>query len=1339
MADFAIELDIIRPQDNTTLAANQLPVEVRVLLDKKHGHKKHALLALARWEFDLLLDGKVVGLAEQKAGNLISFTAKIDLRKQGDGVHTLQAVLYKENAHRKQARRIESEITHFILDRTPPVIHSVYPSGGLRIVQGNLPAIVVEADDSPAGLDLEHCAAMLDGVSLGPASFQKKGLIFRVDKVSVGSHQLQLRVQDRAGNLRKFKSSFEVLAAQPKKDKREHQREAEAFRARLDSDLALQKQLLTSPRQTLVELGLPYTRTLASLLPPPLPEAQADFFAKTDAGQAQKALAPLKQRVLGALDQRDNERIARALQRLGLTDLVETGGSLSAGAKKTIASILQDPAGMLEQFGVSPTTDEQEFIFPAFPPVVAEAMAEWFSTLNSGKPPTPAGDKKTALDVATQAAQNNLEKQIAWLTDPAAAFGQAYPAASAMDLANLPAPILAEEARRLLSPLPNDGALPDPVLHNSSDAVVAISIETLNKLVAYYFSTEAPGLLPVQSSGQYQVDLPAPYDQISYDIYIAQPGDLRVVDLATNSMSLTATGQAGITLSDGTRYSYGMSLTPHYHIQVHSDHIELVFQSIDVIVADQEADVPVPLAAAQIKTAIQTLVQALYPGGIIPLFDQPLLNITLPFADVAVVLERIYVYDDQDPDGSGELYFEVNIADDKYLLGQFDADSGSSIELNRRFLLMRSGSPFTVGIRGIDLDAGIWPDTDDYLGENSMLNACPTGPEHYSLSVRTDVIEYEMVWQFLEAVTEFMVRLLCWVVEFFVSIVNACGKLLGFEHRIETRCTEVLVPMVREVWGWVEKANTRNVASYILEYSIMPLPPVSATLNLVSFETSTQAIYLAFDFPIPGIDDLAARSSARGFLGAASLGTSVSENLVNKIVRSFWKYAPLPRLVTTSFDSRAFHATLDIGAPNLLLEKVANNPHFQGSFQGRGNEYLAAVNIHVDQGIAGTNLGPIHISVPTPTDVLAYASLNREEGTMLSMMLEKIWFLGNNVPTLFLNLAASFYNLFGWFTGKKAVLIDSLVQLSHNGGMFQVQPHGPIEITNDEILVNFDVTISPVLVIQPISLNFSATAQQFLEIRNTGNMALTLTGLRTDSPFFSVQSLANPQVRIAPNQQQIVPLMFTPSAIDTYEGNLIIDSDDPTHPVLSVPLSASAAPRVEVQPAELKVVVSGENWEHPTPKTVTIRNIGNLPLIITEISTDGDRAVLSMPWSLPLSLQPGEAGNIQVMYNPQASSTAPGRLIVKTNDPSRLVSLVEFVYDNTLVIANKRKSSLELHLPQCQYAKQMSYQNIEVIVADLDEIIAFNQNHVLPAILKQRIEEQDYDGCYFCMNWLHTK
>jgi hypothetical protein len=236
-----------------------------------------------------------------------------------------------------------------------------------------------------------------------------------------------------------------------------------------------------------------------------------------------------------------------------------------------------------------------------------------------------------------------------------------------------------------------------------------------------------------------------------------------------------------------------------------------------------------------------------------------------------------------------------------------------------------------------------------------------------------------------------------------------------------------------------------------------------------------------------------------------------------------------------------------------------------------------------------------------------------------------------------------------------------------------------------------------------------------------------------------VQPLANPQVRIAPNQQQIVPLMFTPSAIDTYKGNLIIDSDDPNHPVLSVPISASAAPRVEVQPAELKVVVSGENWEHPTPKTVTIRNIGNLPLIITEISTDGDRAVLSMPWSLPLSLQPGEAGNIQVMYNPQASSTAPGRLIVKTNDPSRLVSLVEFVYDNTLVIANKRKSSLELHLPQCQYAKQMSYQNIEVIVADLDEIIAFNQNHVLPAILKQRIEEQDYDGCYFCMNWLHTK
>lgn len=1339
MTDFAIDLDIVHPQNNTMLASNHLPVEVRVLLDKKHGHKKHILVALLKWELDLLLDGKVVGSAEQKAGSLISFIAKIDLRKLHDGAHTLQAVLYKELEHRKKAKRIESGVTHFTLDRTPPTIHSVYPSSGLKIVQGNLPAILVAADDSLTGLDLEHCVAMLDGVSLGAASFQKNGLSFKVGKVPVGPHQLQLRVQDRAGNLRKFESCFDVLVAQPKKDEHEHEQEAKAFRVRVESDVALQKHLLANPRQTLVELGLPYTRTLASLLPPPLPEAQADFFAKTDAKQAHQALAPLKQRVLDALSQRDNERIARALRRLGLTDLVEMDGCLSIGAKKTIASILQDPIGMLKQIGISPTADEQEFIFPAFPPVVAEAMAEWFSTLNSGKPPILTADKKTAIGDAAQAAQNDIEKQIAWLADPAASLRQVYPAASATDLVSLPGPIPADEARRLLSPLPDEGGLPKPALHNSSDAVVAISMETLNKFIAYYFSTEAPGLLPAHSSGQYQIGLPAPYDQISYDIYIAQPGNLRVVDPSANIMSLNATGQASVMLVDGTRFSYEISLTPHYQLRVYSAHIELVFQAVDVVVTDQEAGVPVQSAAEQIKAAIESLARILFPDGIISLFDQPLLDITLPFADVAVVLERIYVYDDQDPNGSGELYFEVNIADDRYLLGQFDADSGSAIELNRRFLLMRAGSPFTIGIRGIDLDAGIWPDTDDYLGENSILNACPVGPEHYSLSVRTDVIEYEMVWQFLETVTEFMVQVYCWVVEFLVTIVNGCGRLLGFERRIETRCAEILIPMVRDVWGWVEKANTRNVASYILEYSVMPLPPVSAALNLVSFETSSQAIHLSFDFQVPGIENMAARSSARDFLGSASVGTSVSENLVNKIVRSFSKYAPFSSLVTTSFDSRAFHATLDVGEPILLLEKVANIPHFQGWFHGRENDCLAAINIHIDRGIAGTNIGPVHISVPTPTDVLAYANLNREEGTMLSMELEKIWFLGNNVPTLFLNLAAGFYNLFGGFAGKKAILIDSLVQLSHNGGIFQVQPHGPIEITDDEILINFDLIISPALEIQPDSINFSTTVQQFLVLHNTGNMALTLSGLRTDNSVFSVQPLTQAHMCIAPTEQQVVSLMFTPSVIGTYQGNLIIDSDDPNHPVLSVPISASSTPQIEVQPAELKVVTSGENWNHPAPKTVAIRNTGNLPLLISEITTDSNRVALSLPWPLPHEIQPGQAENVQVVYNTLATSTVPGRLIVKSNDPLRPVSLIEFIYDNTLAIANKRKSSRELHIPQCQYVKQMSYHNIEVIAAGLDEINAFNQNRVLPAILKQKIDEQGYDGCYFCMNWLHTK
>jgi hypothetical protein len=99
----------------------------------------------------------------------------------------------------------------------------------------------------------------------------------------------------------------------------------------------------------------------------------------------------------------------------------------------------------------------------------------------------------------------------------------------------------------------------------------------------------------------------------------------------------------------------------------------------------------------------------------------------------------------------------------------------------------------------------------------------------------------------------------------------------------------------------------------------------------------------------------------------------------------------------------------------------------------------------------------------------------------------------------------------------------------------------------------------PDISVSPASLNFGqvvvgSTGDRTLTVSNLGTQTLNVSSLTPSDPAFSVVSPTTP-FSVAPGNNALVTLRFTPAAVMIYNGNLQIASNDPDESNISVPLS----------------------------------------------------------------------------------------------------------------------------------------------------------------------------------------
>jgi hypothetical protein len=142
---------------------------------------------------------------------------------------------------------------------------------------------------------------------------------------------------------------------------------------------------------------------------------------------------------------------------------------------------------------------------------------------------------------------------------------------------------------------------------------------------------------------------------------------------------------------------------------------------------------------------------------------------------------------------------------------------------------------------------------------------------------------------------------------------------------------------------------------------------------------------------------------------------------------------------------------------------------------------------------------------------------------------------------------------------------------------------------------------------------------------------------------------------ISVGQSQQITIRYSPTASGAQTGTLIINSNDPAKPSITVNLTGTGvqqqvtAPSILVTPASLDFGTVSVNQTKDLP--LQIANTGNAALNI--ISIGGSSGQFTLVGNLPSSIAAGSSQSITIRFSPTASGTQTGTLTIRSNDPAK--------------------------------------------------------------------------------------
>lgn len=187
-------------------------------------------------------------------------------------------------------------------------------------------------------------------------------------------------------------------------------------------------------------------------------------------------------------------------------------------------------------------------------------------------------------------------------------------------------------------------------------------------------------------------------------------------------------------------------------------------------------------------------------------------------------------------------------------------------------------------------------------------------------------------------------------------------------------------------------------------------------------------------------------------------------------------------------------------------------------------------------------------------------------------------------------------------------------------------------------------------------------ASLVLQVGNAGEGELSVNGVTLGEERADL-GLSTTTLDLGRGESGEIELTWTPTALGTLATTLNLLSNDPEHPVLSLPLTGEAIAggpdlRLDTKALDFGAVEVGAS----ASRAFTIRNAGDEELTIEASSPQsgsGAFALLSDPRGR--SLAPGATYSVLVQYSPTQDQGDQGALELRSDDPDRASVEVSFV------------------------------------------------------------------------------
>ncbi|WP_224246417.1 choice-of-anchor D domain-containing protein [Hyalangium gracile] len=191
-----------------------------------------------------------------------------------------------------------------------------------------------------------------------------------------------------------------------------------------------------------------------------------------------------------------------------------------------------------------------------------------------------------------------------------------------------------------------------------------------------------------------------------------------------------------------------------------------------------------------------------------------------------------------------------------------------------------------------------------------------------------------------------------------------------------------------------------------------------------------------------------------------------------------------------------------------------------------------------------------------------------------------------------------------------------------------------------------------------ISLDFGqqrltqTSAEQVVVVSNPGTAELEITQLLVSQPDFKLNAPLPPPsqeqpLRIAPGQQKLLALVFTPSTLGETTGKLFAVSNafEPAPPVELKGVGVDG--QLSLAPAN--VIFGAVEVGSSVQQAVTVKNTGSYPVKITQVTPPADAAFTLSGLPTGLVLAPAESWTFTVTFAPTRRGAFPSSAVIESD------------------------------------------------------------------------------------------